>query len=179
MLDIQYLRRNLEISAKSEHTLEDLRDEVIDLFNNETGITYSEGTFTQEIKRLEDQTVISLNYRPVTEIVSVHGSNDGINFTELDESQFGLRKESHLLLSDSVTYSQIRAIIRSGFTDETCPKSLKRALVNQIRYSMKRNSFDAIAIQSQNSRGGAGTYLEGPFHPDFEAAVDRYIRIFP
>ena len=80
-------------------------------------------------------------------------------------------------LNDLGWSSVVQATVTGGYTSDTCPSDVKRALLTQLHFMMRRFDEQNIALSSQSYEKGQTNLMTADLHPFFKELADQRSRV--
>lgn len=171
LISISKLRGSNVLSALQDYDLEALRDEVESLWEQQTGRLWGRRTnHIQVFDPIRSFTrSLFLELWPITSISLVEeaGDFDGV-WRTLSSSEYMVVGDHQLRRVAGFWECLVRVTYTGGYTTDTCPADVRRALVTQAEFITQRTSPEKLIIQSQNFEGGSGVLEEAFLHPFFQ-----------
>ncbi len=173
MISVGELRRELHLPPEEDDRLEALRQEVIDLWETETGRPWNERTGFVEILEPASRTTqdLFLDVEPVATVTEVkERSLTESAWTIVPATEYELIAPRRLHRFSGYWTGMVRVTYTGGTTD--APADVKRALLLQARFLIDRMSDAKLITQSQNFEGGAGVFVPANLHPFFKSLAE-------
>lgn len=197
MIDIVDVREaENSISAGDERRVKQIIDGTIAAWERETNRLWSRRTDYVQTMRMwtpesRKRRVLRFELTPI-ETIELKEWQDGESPSDaevlVEGEHYGLNKRAGLVdRIDSRLWDQnVVATITGGYLSArvspfpsgaaVTPGDVREALIEQVRFSMKRMQGDRVAQQSQTFEQGQTNYLPGPFSIAFSSAVKTHRR---
>jgi len=176
MISLSILRRELGLKPEDDELLIEIRQEVIDLWEEQTGRLWDIRTGYIEIVTPETvrTTKIWPSLRPISTITTIEErAARGSTWTTLDSSNY-LVVRDHIENISVPWGDRVRITYDGGYSDSTSPLDVRKALVLQAKFMQVRFSDGKIATKSEGFEGGSVGFLEDAFiHPFFRKLAHK------
>lgn len=183
MISVPRLRQAL--GNKDEATIVARRDEVVALWERETGRKWCRQVNRVQVfePRNPRSVRLFLDLRPVASVSKVEDSPDYVTWTELTANEdWAHAHDGEVVRLGGYCWSKfIRVTYTGGYADHerdgpVIPEDIARALITQAQFMAQRLSGDKLVTKSKAFRGGSGVYEDGDYHPLFLKAVRSHRR---
>lgn len=171
---------------KHEELLNELTNDILNLWDEETNRTWASTTFTEYHSAVEGQKVFMVDNFPITAITDIWDDptweyEDG---DKLESDDYTYDSEAGIVYADSPFMegqNNIKITYTAGYTNSNFPASLKRILIRQAAHWFKQAMDQRWDLASKDLPGGAGAKkyntLKSNYLPDFERAIERNRRL--
>jgi hypothetical protein len=179
MIDITEVRDALRGQGVDEHEYVNIRQFVIDLWENAT--RYKWNLRTAHIERFRTDSkgqdeFLFLTLRPVSTVTKVEIGDNSKAVTTLDSTKYEILGVGTLRRIDSFWERFVKVTYDGGYFSTTTPFDIRRALLLQAQFVRNRFSQEKIAISSLQGESGSTNFLHPVFHPFFTAVAQKYKR---
>ncbi len=176
MISLPILRQRIQIDASKEPVLEATLAAALALWDQATGMKWSETPEDGEVYavRANGEVTLLLPHVHVAEISQVRRRDlfPGATFEIVDEDDYRLDGRRGLQSLAGKWRGLIEATYSGGCPIGSAPADVAQAIITQVQFMLARNRVDSIAVaQVSNSEGGSTSYLAPDLHPLFRATA--------
>jgi len=168
MISMAILRKALKWSPEREDELEMLRDSVVELWEEVTGLKWNtRAAHEQTVVTSLNATSILLELLPVGTIASVYEKNKGdSSWVLVDEDAYELIGRRTLERIDGDIWLDYVKVTYAGGTDDA-DAIIKRALIAQVKFESTRLDGEDQAVESKSVGKSTTKLLRPDLHPFF------------
>ena len=176
MITMEELRRALDWPADKDQELADLRESLIGLWDETTGLLWNSRTdHVQQIRVFgaREHSVL-LELIPVSSIALVEERFDGDpTWTELDSDYYELQGRRTLVRTDGSRFLANVRVTYDGGADSV-EAVIRRALITQAKFEASRvQGADLTLVSKGDGKGGWKKLLSPDLHPSFARLAKR------
>lgn len=182
MLAISKVRQVLQLPATQDAETERLRDAVVAMFEEATGLLWNRRkTHSQVIDNPDRWRELELELSPVMGISSVQersGWSSSATYSTLDILSVRLIGDRRLRKLTGSFDTEVKVVYAGGWDEASVPKDVEAALLAQAQFMSQRWSKENIAVSQKAIEQATTSFLEADMHPAFRRAVLQRARKF-
>ena len=177
MITVPTLRKGLDLPADKDIDLTRIRNEVVALWEEETGLLWDYRDSHLEIftPRGIRNTRVYSTLVPVDNILLIRERSEAdTSWTELESDDYQLIGRRTIRRIGGFWKNLVEVTVQGGAREADA--DIQRVLILQARFELARFDDKALIVQSQNFEGGAGSYMTATMHPEFKRLAKKKAR---